>query len=53
MVKQLLSIIRNKKEKHNQILMLAKIKLNRIETLISQPLIDMEISREEFIMILK
>ena len=33
--------------------MLAKIKLNRIETLISQPLIDMEISREEFIMILK
>ena len=32
--------------------MLAKIKLNRIETLISQALIDMEISHEEFITIL-
>ena len=28
--------------------MLAKIKLNNIETLVSQALIDMEISREEF-----
>ena len=33
--------------------MLAKSKLNSIETLISQALIDMEISREEFITILK
>ena len=33
--------------------MLAKIKLNSIETLISQVLIDMEISHEEFIAILK
>ena len=33
--------------------MLAKSKLNTIETLISQALIDMEISHEEFITILK
>ena len=33
--------------------MLAKSKLNSIETLISQALIDMEISHEEFITILK
>ena len=33
--------------------MLAKSKLNNIETLISQALIDMEISHEEFITILK
>ena len=33
--------------------MLAKSKLNRIETLVSQALIDMEISHEEFITISK
>ena len=33
--------------------MLAKSKLNSIETLVSQTLIDMEISHEEFITILK
>ena len=33
--------------------MLAKSKLNSIETLISQALIDMKISHEEFITILK
>ena len=33
--------------------MLAKSKLNSIDTLVSQALIDMEISHEEFIMILK
>ena len=33
--------------------MLAKSKLNSIETLISQALIDMEISHEEFTTILK
>ena len=50
-VKKLLSITRNKKKKHNKILMLAKIKLNSIETLISQALNDMEICHEEFIAI--
>ena len=33
--------------------MLAKSKLNNIETLVSQALIDMEISHEEFIAIFK
>ena len=51
--KKLLTITRNKKKKHDKILMLAKSKLNSIETLISQALIDMEISHEEFITILK
>ena len=36
-----------------QILMLTKSKLNSIDTLISQALIDMDISHEEFITILK
>ena len=52
-VKKLRSITRNKKKKHNKILMLANSKLNSIETLISQALIDMEISHEEFVAILK
>ena len=52
-VKKLLSITRNKKKKHDKILMLAKSKLNSIEALISQAVIDMEISHEEFIEIFK
>ena len=52
-VKKLLNITRNKKKKHDKILMLAKSKLNSIETLISQALIDMEISHEKFVIILK
>ena len=40
------------KKKHDKILMLAKSKLNSVETLISQALIDMEKSHEEFITIL-
>ena len=52
-VKKLLSTTRNKKKKHDEIFMLAKSKLNNIETLISQALIDMEISHEEYISILK
>ena len=51
-LKKLLNITRNKKKKHDKILMLAKSKLNSIETLISQALIDMVISHEEFITIL-
>ena len=43
----------NKKKKDHKILMLAKGKLNSNETLISQALIDMEISLEEFVTILK
>ena len=52
-IKKLQSIAKNKKKKHDKILMLAKSKLNSIETLVSQALIDMEISHEEFITILK
>ena len=53
-IKKLLSITRRKKKKkHDKILMLTKTKLNNIETLISQALIDMEISHEEFVTILK
>ena len=53
-VKKLLNITRNKNKKHDKILMLAKSKLNSNETLVlSQALIDMEISGGEYIAILK
>ena len=52
-VNKLLNITRNKKKKHDKILLLAKSKPNSIETLISQALIDLDISHEEFIRILK
>ena len=52
-VEKLLNTTRNKKKKHNKVFMLAKSKLNSIETLISQALIDMEISHKEFVTILK
>ena len=51
-IKKLLSITRNKKKQNNKILVLAKSKLNSIETLVFQALPDMEISHEEFITIL-
>ena len=51
--KKLLNITRNKKKKRDEIIMLAKSKLNNIETLVSQALTDMKISHEEFITILK
>ena len=50
--KKLLKITRNKKKKHDRILMLAESKLNSIEKLTSKALSDMEISHEEFIIIL-
>ena len=52
-IEKLLSITRNKKKKHDKTLVLAKNKLNSIEALVSQALIDMEISHEEFITIFK
>ena len=51
-MKKLLNITRNKTKKHDKILMLAKSKLNSIETLLSQTLIDMQINHEEFILIM-
>ena len=52
-VKKLLNITRNKKKKRDKILMLAKSKLNSMQTLISQALIDMNISHKGFVTILK
>ena len=45
-VDKLLNITRNKNKNHDKILMLTKSKLNSIETLISQALIDMNISHK-------
>ena len=47
-VKTLLNITRKKKKKHNKIIALARSKLNIIENLISQALINFEITHEEF-----
>ena len=52
-VKKLLDVTRKKRKKHDKILMLAKSKFNSIDALISQALIDLDISHEEFITILK
>ena len=46
--KALLNITRKRKKKHNKIIALARSKLNIIENLISQALIDFEIIHEEF-----
>ena len=51
-VKKLLNM-RRKKKRHDKVLILAKSKLNSIDTLTSQALIAMDISHEEFITILK
>ena len=48
-----MSITNNKKKKHDHLLMLSKSKINSVETLISQALGDLDISHEEYIMILK
>ena len=47
-VKKFLKTIRNKKKKHNKIVMLARSKLNSIESKISKALMDNEISHEDF-----
>ena len=47
-IKKLLKSARNKKSQHNKYVMLARSKLNSIETLISQALIDLKISHAEF-----
>ena len=52
-MKKLLNMTINKKKKHDHLLILAESKFNSIETLISQALDDLDISHEEFIMILK
>ena len=49
---QLLKTTKNKKKKHNKIVMLARSKLNNIESKISEALINNEISHEDFMMII-
>ena len=44
----MLKVTRNKTKNHNKIVMLAKSKLNSIETLMFKALIDFYISHEEF-----
>ena len=51
--KKLVSTTRNNKKKHDKIFLLAKSKFSSTETLVSQALICMKISHEEFITILK
>ena len=47
-VKKLSSVTKKKKKKHNKIMVLARNKLNIVETLLSSALSDFEISHEEF-----
>ena len=47
-IKKFLEAMRNKKKKHNKIVMLARSKLNSIESKISKALMDNEISHEDF-----
>ena len=47
LLKEIIKCDKEKKEKHNKIIMLDKSKLNSIETLMSQVLIDLDISHEE------
>ena len=51
-VKKLLKTTRNKKKKHNKIVMLARSKLSSIESKISEALINNEISHEGFMIII-
>ena len=46
--KSLLKVTKKRKKKHNKIIVLAKNKLNMIDTLLSSTLNDSEISHEEF-----
>ena len=51
-VKKLLKTTRNKKKKHDKIVMLGRSKLNSVESKISEALINNEISRENFMTII-
>ena len=46
--KKIFKIARNNKKKTDKIFMLGRIKLNSMETLISQKLVDLEINHEEY-----
>ena len=50
-IKKLLYETKKRKKKHDKVLYLGKIKLDCIELLISQAIIDLQISHEKFKMI--
>ena len=52
LVKKLLKATRNKKKKHNKIVMLARSKLNSVESKISGALTNNQINHEDFIAII-
>ena len=52
LVKQLLKTTRNKKQKHNKIVMLARSKLYSIESKISEELMNNQVSHKDFMTII-
>ena len=52
LVKKLLKTAKNKKKKHNKIVMLARSKLNSIESKISEAIMNNQISHEDFMTII-
>ena len=52
LVKKLLKATRNKKKKHNKIVMLARSKLNSLESKLSEALINNQINHEDFMTII-
>ena len=52
LVKKLLKTTRNKKKKHNKIVILARSKLNSIKDKITEALINNQISHEDFMPII-
>ena len=52
LVKKVLETTRNKNEKHNKIVMLARSKLNSIESKVSEAVMNNQISHEDFLTII-
>ena len=52
LVKKFLNATRNKKKEHNKIVMLDRSKLNSLESKISEPLMNMQVSHEDFMTII-
>ena len=52
LVKKLLKITKNKKKSRTKIIVLSRIKLNKIESKISEALINNQISHEDFLTII-
>ena len=52
LAKELLKATRNNKKKHNKIVMLARSKLNSIESKISEALMNNQVSHEDFMTIM-